>query len=57
MQQVRFIMRPAWKKWEVFDRKYQCIVYLVDRKSDAQKLTDDLNGGKIVYRGDSDDVN
>ena len=57
MQQVRFIMRPAWKKWEVFDRKYRCIVYLVDRKSDAQKLTDDLNGGKIVYRGDSDDVN
>ena len=52
----RFIVRPAWRKWEVFDRKYKYIVYLVDRKSDAEKFADELNSGKIAYRGESDDV-
>lgn len=52
----RFIVRLVPYKWEVYDRKFAVVVYLVDKKKDALRLAADLNSGKIQYRSDHDDI-
>ena len=56
MQQPRYIVRRVPYKWEVFDRKFSIVVYLVDKKKDALRLAAQLNSGAIQYRSDYDDI-